>query len=148
MGGGGGQWQLIVKMAGARGKRASRNAYAYKARTLQGDVVFFGIKGRAAGPVAGSAVKAKNLGYQHILMLCNCKNLVQVVNKKRAPDWKERTLIADMYSLQQLGLDCKLIFVPKVIINYVWSLAVLATKEPTSYRWLNVDHSLVNATYG
>ena len=53
-----------------------------------------------------------------------------------------------MYSLQQLGLDCKLIFVPKVIINYVWSLAVLATKEPTSYRWLNVDHSLVNATYG
>ena len=88
----------------------------------------FGIKSCAAGSVAGAvqeaiveaAVKAKNLGYQQILMLSNCKRLVQVVDKKRAPDWKERTLMADMSSLQQMGLDCRLIFVSKVILNYVW----------------------------
>ena len=100
-----------------------------------------GIRSCAAGSVAGAvheaiveaAVKAKNLGYQQILMLSNCKKLVQVVDKKRAPDWKERTLMADMSSLQQMGLDCRLIFVSKVILNYVWSLAVLATEEPNYY---------------
>lgn len=151
----GGQWQLIVKLAGAKRKRTKRSAYAYEARNLQGEVVFCGIRSCAAGSVAGAvqeaiveaAVKAKNLGYQQILMLSNCKKLVQVVDKKRAPDWKERTLMADMSSLQQMGLDCRLIFVSKVILNYVWSLAVLATKEPTYYCWPTMEHG-VNATYG
>ena len=37
----GGQWQLIVKLAGAKRKRAKRSAYAYEARNLQGEVVFW-----------------------------------------------------------------------------------------------------------
>ena len=95
-----------------------------------------------------AAVKAKNLGYQQMLMLSNCKKLVQEVDKMRASDWKERTLMADMSSLQQTGgLDCRLIFVSKVILNYVWSLPVLATKEPTYYCWPTMEH-YVNATYG
>ncbi|XP_030966604.1 uncharacterized protein LOC115987239 [Quercus lobata] len=151
----GGQWQLIIKLAGAKRKRAKRSAYAYEARNLQGEVVFCGIRSCATGSIVGAvqeaiveaAVKAKNLGYQQILMLSNCKKLVQVVDKKRAPDWKERTLMADMSSLQQMGLDCRLIFVSKVILNYVWSLAILATKEPTYYCWPTMEHD-VNATYG
>ena len=87
--------------------------------------MFCGIRSCAAGSVVGAvqeaiveaAVKVKNLGYQQILMLSNCKKLVQVVDKKRAPDWKERTLMADMSSLHQMGLDCWLIFVSEVILN-------------------------------
>ena len=67
----GGQWQLIVKLAGAKRKRAKRSAYAYEAGNLQGEVVFCGIRSCATGSVAGAvqeaiveaAVKAKNLGY-------------------------------------------------------------------------------------
>lgn len=117
--------------------------------------MFCGIKSCATGSVAGAvqktiveaAVKPKNLGYQQILMLSYCKKLVQVVDKKRAPDWKERTLMADMSSLQQMGLDCRLIFVSEVILNYVWSLAILVTKEPTYSCWPTMEHD-VNATYG
>ncbi|KAF3956302.1 hypothetical protein CMV_018556 [Castanea mollissima] len=39
----GGKWQLIVKLAGGKRKRAKRSAYAYEARNLQGEVVFCGI---------------------------------------------------------------------------------------------------------
>ena len=142
------------KVSRCKKKRAKRSAYAYEARILRGEVLC-GIKSCATGSVAGAvqekraeaAVKAKNLGYQQILMSSNCKRLVQVVDKKRAPDWKERTLMADMSSLQQMGLDCKLIFVSEVILNYVWSLAVLPTKEPTYYCWPTMEHD-VNATYG
>ena len=100
-----------LKVSRCKKKRAKRSAYAYEARILQGEVVFCGIKSCATGSVAGAvqekiaevAVKAKDLGYQQILMLSNCKTQVQVVDKKRAPDWKERTLMADMCSLQQMG---------------------------------------------
>ncbi|KAL0005218.1 hypothetical protein SO802_012779 [Lithocarpus litseifolius] len=37
---------------------------------------------------------------QQILLLCNCKKLVHVFDRKRAPDWKERTMMADLSSLQ------------------------------------------------
>ena len=50
----GGQWQLIVKLAGAKRKRAKRSAYAYEARNPQGEVVFCGIRSCATGSVAGA----------------------------------------------------------------------------------------------
>ena len=33
--------------------------------------------------------KARNLGYTYILILCSSKQIVQVVNKARAPNWQE-----------------------------------------------------------
>ena len=61
--------------------------------------MFCGIKSCAAGSVAGAVqeaimeavVKAKSLGYQQILMLSNCKKLVQVVEPqigKRELSWQ------------------------------------------------------------
>ena len=62
-------------------------------------------------------------------MLSNCKKLVQVMDKKRAPDWKERTLMADMSSLQQMGLDCWLIFVSGVILKLCMVVSCFSYKK-------------------
>ena len=54
------------------------------------------------------------------------------------PDWRERTMMADLSHMQQFGLVVKLIFVPKVVLNNVWNLAKLATDVPTHYCWPNM----------
>lgn len=108
---------------------------------------FWGIRSCTANSVADAvqeavvkaSIQARSLGYQQILLLSNCKKLVLVFNRLRKPDWKERTMMADLTHLQQFGLVVKLIFVPKVILNNVWKLAMMATKVPTHYCWPNTD---------
>ena len=56
-------------------------------------------------------------------------------------------MMADLSSLQQMGLAIRLIFVSKVILVHVWSLAALATKEATYYCWPVMEHD-VNTNYG
>lgn len=56
-------------------------------------------------------------------------------NMERVPNWQEKTMIADLLSLQQNGLVSKLFFVSKVILGHVYFLASLATKMPTHYYW-------------
>lgn len=45
--------------------------------------------------------KARNIGYQRILVLCNSRRLVQVTNLERAPHWQKQTMVSDLLSLQQ-----------------------------------------------
>ena len=52
-----GQWQLIIKIAGAWRKKAKRCAYAYEAKNLQGDIMFCG----AASSLARSMGPRKKL---------------------------------------------------------------------------------------
>ena len=75
-----------------------------------------------------ASITARSLGFQQILLLSCCKELVQVCSRWRIPDWKERTMMADISHLQQMGLVSKLIFVPKVVLSNVWQLAVMAKK--------------------
>lgn len=89
--------------------------------------------------VVEASIQARNFGYQQILLLSNCKKLVQVFNMFRNSDWKERTMTADLTHLQQFGLVAKLILVPKVILNNIWKLSIMATKVPTHYCWPNMD---------
>ena len=47
----------------------------------------------------------------------------------------EKTTFADLSSLKQLGVGFKYLFVPSVVLNSVYSIAVLATKSPMHYNW-------------
>ena len=38
----GGQWQIVLKLAGAKRRGFTGSAYAYEARNRQGEVVFWG----------------------------------------------------------------------------------------------------------
>lgn len=105
-------WQILIKIAGIKRKKANRCAYAYEARNLQGNIIFIGAISCAAKTASGAIqealmeaiTKARNLGYQLILVLYNNSRLVQVTNLERAPHWQEQTMVTDLLSLQQSWL--------------------------------------------
>lgn len=108
--------------------------------------MFWGIRSCVASSAAGAvhealveaSIQARTLGYQQVLVLSNCKKLVLLFNRFTKLDWRERKMLADLNHLQQSGLVAKLIFVPKVVRNNVWNLAMLATEVPTHYCWPNM----------
>lgn len=134
---------VIIKLASARRMKKYTTAYAFEAKNRYGEIVFRGIRSCAASSVADAlqealveaSITARSLGYQQVLLLSCCKKLVQVCSGWKIPDWKEKTMMADLSHLQQIGLAFKLMFVPKVVLSNVWQLAVMATKMPTKYCW-------------
>ena len=136
-------WQVLIKIAGRKRKQTNRSAYAYEARTVQGNCIFLGTFSCAAKTALGAAqealmdalLKARDMGYQRILVLCNSSRLVQVSNLVRAPNWQEQTMVSDILSLQQNGLLCKLLFVPNIVLSHVCYLADQATKMPIHQFW-------------
>ena len=99
-----GDWQLIIKLAGARSRSPYRNGTAYEALTVQGDKVFFGVVSSNAktstGPLLEVVVEvglaAKDQGFQHVLFLSDSKSLLQTFKLKRAFDWLDSTRLADL----------------------------------------------------
>ena len=91
--------------------------YAFEAKNRYGELVFRGIGSCAATSVTDAlqealveaSITARSPGFQQILLLSCCKKLVQVCSRWRIPDWKERTMMADISHLQQMGLVSKLI---------------------------------------
>ena len=53
-----GDWQLSIKLAGARSRRPYRNGTAYEALTVQGDKVFFGAVSSNARTSTGALLEA------------------------------------------------------------------------------------------
>uniref|UniRef100_A0A7N2LYH2 Uncharacterized protein n=1 Tax=Quercus lobata TaxID=97700 RepID=A0A7N2LYH2_QUELO len=49
----GGQWQIVLKLAGAKRRGFTGSAYAYEARNRQGEMVFWGIRSYIASSAAG-----------------------------------------------------------------------------------------------
>ena len=119
-------WQVLIKIAGRKRKQTNRSAYAYEARTVQGNCIFLGTFSCATKTALGAAqealmdalLKARDMGYQRILVLCNSSRLVQVI-----------------LSLQQNGLLCKLLFVPNIVLCHVCYLVDQATKMPIHQFW-------------
>ena len=70
--GNGSNWQLIIKVVGARRKMSNRGGYAYESTTLQGNIIFTGGASCAAISVHGAIqeaivealLKATSLGYK------------------------------------------------------------------------------------
>ena len=88
-----GQWQLIIKIAGVRRRKAKRSAWAYEAKNLQGVIMFCGVASSTAISTYGAvqealveaAIKARSHGYHRILLLSNSRNLVQSHQQEEEP---------------------------------------------------------------
>ena len=139
----GGHWELMIKIAGVRKKQVKRSAYFYEALNSQGTTVFRGCHSSAANSAYGAlmeamveaAVQAMRCGFCQLLFISSSKMLVHHFSRACNPNWKAKTTFADLSSLKQLGLVYKYLFVPSVVLNNVYSLAVLATNSPVHYNW-------------
>lgn len=101
----GGQWNLIIKIAGVRKKRVQRSAYSYTAQNIQGATVFKGCTSSAAGSAYGAllealmeaAVQARIHGFNQILVLSSSKRLVQLFNMNCNPSGKKKLCLKISY---------------------------------------------------
>ena len=140
-----GQWQLILKLAGARSRKPKRWSSAYEAINMQGDSIFYGVTSSASRTTGGAmldavvkaGIRAKNHGYQRVLFLGASRKLVQVFRHRKIPDWLQQTRLADLNFLNQNGLSCNMFLVPHLVAKPVWSVAKLATQMPMNYCWYN-----------
>ena len=105
-----GDWQLIIKLAGARSRRPYRNGTAYEALMVQGDKLFFGTVNSNARTSTGALLEAviavKDQGFQHVLFLSDSKSLLQTFKMKGASDWQDSTRLVDLCFLTQNGFHC------------------------------------------
>ena len=86
-----------------------------------------------------AAIKARSLGFNHFLFLCSSKRAVNVINSFWPPSWQERVLLTDWASLAQNDVYLHSIYVPRVVISYVSSLAKLANTMPIQHCMINQD---------
>lgn len=81
--------------------------YAYEAQDRQGNLIFNGASSCGAANatqvvqevMVEAVVKAKSLGFSHILVLTNCKRTMEVVDFTRSPCWQEQNMMEDLLSL-------------------------------------------------
>ena len=77
----------------------------------------------------GALLKAKELGFHHIIVLTRCKYVKEVCNNKRKPFWQDLMMLTDLKALQQQGMKFSIMLVPRVILSDVDDMASLATKN-------------------
>ena len=75
-------------------------------------------------------MKAKDMGYQRLHVISNDKYLVQICNYVKKAGWMDKTVLSDFSNLHQQGLITKILFVPRIVINFVLDLADKTTRYP------------------
>ena len=65
------------------------------------------------------------------------KDLIQLVSKSKKPAWHERSLIADLDVLYLDGLVCKLLEVPRIVLDFVYNAATMAVRMPIHNSWID-----------
>ena len=136
------QWQLLIKIAGTRNPRLNRSSWAFKAKDPL-VIRFYGVHSSKASTIKGAMQEAllevvftvRNHGFTRILILTNSKDLIQLVTKSKKPAWHERSLIADLDVLYMDGLVCKLLEVPRIVLNFVYNAATMAVRMPIHNNW-------------
>ncbi|KAL0015319.1 hypothetical protein SO802_002388 [Lithocarpus litseifolius] len=139
----GGQWQIVLKLVGARRKGRFDSAFAYEAKNRQAEVVFWRVKSCVASSAVGAlhealveaSIQARTLGFQQVLVLSNCRKLVLLFNGCAKRNWRERTMMENLSYIQQASVVFKLTFVPKVVLENVYHLASQTTNVPTHVCW-------------
>ena len=84
-----------------------------------------------------AVITVRNHGVQRILILTNSKDLIQLVSKSKKPAWQERSFIADLDVLCQNGLVCKLLEVPRIVLDFVYNAASVAVRMPIHHSWVD-----------
>ena len=138
-----GQWQLLIKIARTRNPRLNRSSWAFEAKDQQGVIRFYGVHSSNASTIKGAVQEAlseavftiRNHGFKWILTLTNSKDLIQLVSKSKKPAWHERSLIADLDVLYMDGLVCKLLEVPRIVLDFVYNAATMAVRIPLHNSW-------------
>ena len=131
-----GQWQLIVKLVGAKSRKPNRWSSAYEAITRQRDSLFYSVNSCVAGTVGGAlldamveaAIKTKNHGFQYILFLGASRHLVQLFQHRKTTDRLQQIRLADLDFLTQNGLCCDVFLVPHLVVKSVWLVAKMDVK--------------------
>ena len=75
-------------------------------------------------------MKAREMGYQRLYVISNDKYLVQICNYVKKAWWMDRTFLSDFSNLHQQGLITKILFVPRIVINFVLDLPDKTTRYP------------------
>lgn len=139
------RWQIIIKVAAHKNRRSWRSGYAYEAKSMEGRVLFTGgvRKGRKTPYLVlqdamGEAIfKAKELGFNKVIILSNSKRLGQICNGSKKPTWQEHTLVTDLNQLQQQGLSTLFFCFPRLVLSRVVDLAYITTCFPVHLCTLN-----------
>ena len=139
------RWQIIIKVAAYKNRRSRRNGYAFEAKSIEGGVLFIGgvSKGRKKPYLVllyamGEAIfKAKELGFNKIIILSNSKRFEQICNGVKNPTWQELTLIKDLNHLHQQGLITLCFCVPRLVLSRVLDLSYITTCFPVHLCRLN-----------
>ncbi|KAL0006647.1 hypothetical protein SO802_008149 [Lithocarpus litseifolius] len=92
------RWQIIIKVAAHKNRR-SRSGYAFEAKSMESGVLFTGgvSKGRKKpylvllDAVGEAILRAKELGFNKIIILSNSKRFEQICNGAKKPTWQELT---------------------------------------------------------
>ena len=134
-------------MAGARLKRMNRAGYAFEAKTTHGNSILQGVYSCTDQPIPviiqgamlEAALKARELGFKHILFLSDCRRAVQVNNCRTTASWQEKSLMSDCSYLLVNDFVYHSVFVPKVVTSCVFALAKLATKMPIHSCHVNTN---------
>ena len=63
------------------------------------------------------------------------KDLIQLVSKSKKPAWHERSLIANLNVLYLDGLVCKLLEVPRTVLDFFYNAAAMAIRLPMHNSW-------------
>ena len=138
-------WQVILKVAAFKNKRSKKCGFAFEALNQEGVNLFS--RGSSCGKknhylaiqdaVSEAVFKAKELGFNRIIILSNSKGLDQVCNQTRKPTWLEQTLFSDLHHLHLQGLIVNHLFVPTVVISHILDWAYITTSFPIHHFRLN-----------
>ena len=107
--------------------------------------MFYGLNSSVADTTCGAlldamveaALKAKNHGFQYILFLDTSRHLVHLFQHRKTTNQLQQIRLADLEFLNQNGLCCDVYLVPKLVVNFVWSVAKLACQIPLNYSWFS-----------
>lgn len=137
-------WQLTIKLAGYKNRKTKRRRYAYEAKDIAGTIIFVGCGSGGARTLlmaiqealAEALSKAKDLGYQSIIVLTANRKMEQVCsgsNDMRKPQRQEQAIIANLHLLRQQGVTCYIKVVPRIILSSRTVNALIASKKPVRH---------------
>ena len=137
-------WQLTIKLAGYKNRKTKRRRYAYEAKDIAGTIIFVGCGSGGARTLlmaiqealAEALSKAKDLGYQSIVVLTANRKMEQICsgsNDMRKPQRQEQAIIANLHLLRQQGVTCYIKVVPRIILSSRTVNALIASKKPVRH---------------
>ena len=131
-------WDIILKVAAYKNKKSKKSGAAFEALNMEGVSIFS--SGNSCGrkqqylalqdAVSEAVFKAKELGFNRILILSTSMKLDKLCNHYRKPGWLEKSLYNDLQQLSQQNVPVNHLLVPTMVNSHVLDLAYITTSFP------------------